>query len=95
MVSTFVTKLELDLKGFNKTFKMTLKQVYNVNNNQLTITLPENFHGKKQVMVIVEDIEESQLNKYLLMKKAATDLLFLSDIQEINSDFKNIDSENI
>jgi len=74
---------------------MTLKQVYNVNNNQLTITLPENFHGKKQVMVIVEDIEESQLNKYLLMKKAATDLLFLSDIQEINSDFKNIDSENI
>jgi hypothetical protein len=74
---------------------MTLKQVYNVNNNQLTINLPENFRGKKQVMVIVEDIEESQLNKYLLMKKAATDLLFLSDIQEINSDFKNIDSENI
>jgi hypothetical protein len=74
---------------------MTLKQVYNVNNNQLTINLPENFRGKKQVMVIVEDLEQSQLNKYLLMKKAATDLLFLSDIQEINSDFKNIDSENI
>ena len=74
---------------------MTLKQVYNVNNNQLTINLPENFRGKKQVMVIVEDIEESQLDKYILMKKAATDLLFLSDIQEINFDFKNIDSENI
>ena len=74
---------------------MTLKQVYNVNNNQLTINLPENFRGRKQVMVIVEDIEEVQLDKYLLMKKAATDLLFLSDIQEISSDFKNIDSENI
>lgn len=74
---------------------MTLKQVYNVNNNQLTINLPENFRGRKQVMVIVEDIEESQLDKYLLMKKAATDILFLSDIQEISSDFKNIDSENI
>jgi hypothetical protein len=74
---------------------MTLKQVYDVNNNQLTIDLPENFRGRKQVMVIVEDIEQVQLDKYLLMKKAATDLLFLSDIQEINSDFKNIDSENI
>ena len=74
---------------------MTLKQVYNVNNNQLTINLPENFRGRKRVMVIVEDIEETQLDKYLLMKKAATDILFLSDIQEISSDFKNIDSENI
>ncbi|NDP26508.1 MAG: hypothetical protein GZ087_03635 [Flavobacterium sp.] len=74
---------------------MILKQVYNVSNNQLTINLPENFRGRKQVMVIVEDIEESQLDKYVLMKKAATDLLFLSDIQEISSDFKKIDSENI
>jgi len=74
---------------------MTLKQVYNVNNNQLTINLPENFRGRKQVMVIVEDIEDVQLDKYILMKKAATDLLFLSDIQEITSDFRNIDSENI
>jgi hypothetical protein len=74
---------------------MTLKQVYDVNNNQLTINLPENFRGRKQVMVIVEDIEEPQLDEYLLMKKAATDLLFLSDIQEVSSDFKNIDSENI
>ncbi|HAT76448.1 MAG TPA: hypothetical protein DCS17_00220 [Flavobacterium sp.] len=74
---------------------MTLKQVYNVNNNQLTINLPENFRGRKQVMVIVEDIEETKMDKYILMKKAATDLLFLSDIQEITSDFRNIDSENI
>jgi hypothetical protein len=74
---------------------MTLKQVYEVNNNQLTINLPENFRGRKKVLVIVEDIEEAQLDKYLLMKKAATDLLFLSDIQEISSDFKNIDAENI
>lgn len=74
---------------------MTLKQVYNVNNNQLTINLPENFRGRKQVMVIVEDIEDVQLDKYILMKKAATDLLFLSDIKEITSDFRNIDSENI
>lgn len=66
---------------------MTLKQVYNVSNNQLTINLPENFRGRKQVMVIVEDIEEVQLDKYLLIKKATTDLLFLSDIEEINSDF--------
>jgi hypothetical protein len=74
---------------------MTLKQVYNVNNNQLTINLPENFRGRKQVMVIVEDIDDSRLDKYVLMKKAATDLLFLSDVQDVSSDFKNIDSENI
>lgn len=40
---------------------MTLKQVYNVNNNQLTINLPENFRVTKQVMAIVEDIEDVQL----------------------------------
>ena len=74
---------------------MTLKQVYNVNNNQLTINLPKNFHGRKQVMVIVEDIEEAQMDKYLLMNEAATDLFFLSDIQELSLDFKNIDLENI
>ncbi|QBN19645.1 hypothetical protein [Flavobacterium nackdongense] len=74
---------------------MTLKQVYKVNNNQLTISLPENFRGRKQVMVIVEDIEEAQLDKIILMKKAATDSLFLSDIQELSADFKNIDAENV
>jgi hypothetical protein len=74
---------------------MTLKQVYSVNNNQLIINLPEKFNGKKQVMVIVEDIDEVQLDKYSLMKQASIDLLFLSDIKEISSDFKNIDSENI
>jgi hypothetical protein len=74
---------------------MTLKQVYNVNNNQLIINLPEKFNGKKQVMVIVEDIDEVQLDKYSLMKQASIDLLFLSDIKEISSHFKNIDSENI
>ena len=74
---------------------MTLKQVCNIHNNQLTINLPENFYGKTKVMVIVEDIKDDVLDKDLLMKKAATDLLFFKDINEINDDFKFIDHETL
>ena len=72
---------------------MTLKQVCNINNNQLIINLPEKFSGRKKVMVIVEDIDDFVMDKNQLMKKAATDLLFLQDINEVNEDFDFIDNE--
>jgi hypothetical protein len=72
---------------------MTLKQVCNINNNQLIINLPKKFYGRKKVMVILEDIDELVADKFLLMKKAATDLLFLQDINEVNEDFDFVDSE--
>ena len=89
-------ELEMVALKFIKFLKlMTLKQVCNIHNNQLTINLPENFYGKTKVMVIVEDIRDDVLDKDLLMKKAATDLLFFKDINEINDDFKFIDHETL
>ncbi len=74
---------------------MTLKQIYHIDNNRLIIDLPENFRGKKSVMVIVEDIKRSYEDKCTLMKEAANDPLYLSDIKEVTNDFKYADLENI
>ncbi|MDZ7778084.1 MAG: hypothetical protein U5L09_21930 [Bacteroidales bacterium] len=73
---------------------MTFENIYEVKkDNQLIINLPERFRSKKKVKVIIEDIEESRQNKIKLMKQASKDPLFLSDINEINSDFMDSDRE--
>ena len=75
---------------------MTLKRIYELNNsNELIIQLPENFKNIKRVLVTVEDSIDSKVSKLELLKKASSDLLFLSDIKEINDDFNNIDGETI
>jgi hypothetical protein len=72
---------------------MTIRQVCDIKNNQLIINLPEDFRNKKSVFVTVEDSVDKYSEKMLLLKKAATDPLFIADIKEIKDDFKTIDLE--
>ena len=73
---------------------MTFEKTYEVKkDNRLIIKLPERFRSKKRVKVIIEDIEESRQDKIKLIKQASKDPLFLSDINEINSDFEDSDRE--
>lgn len=61
--------------------------------NKIILTLPERFKSKKKVRVIIEDIDDSRIEKIKLLKKAAKDPLFLSDINDIISDFQDSDHE--
>jgi hypothetical protein len=72
---------------------MTYKQVCKVNNNQIIITLPEDFKNKKQVTIMIDDEVDTKTQKLEMMKQAAKDPLFLSDIKEIQHDFDSIDNE--
>ena len=74
---------------------MTYKQVCNVNNNQVIITLPADFKGKKQVTVVVDDLVDARIQKLAMLKNASKDPLFLADIAEIQQDFDNIDNETL
>jgi molybdopterin biosynthesis enzyme MoaB len=74
---------------------MTIRQVYKVENNQLIIQLPDSFKGKSKLMVTVDDSVDTKVEKLNLLKNAASDPLFLSDILEISDDFSHIDSEKI
>ena len=66
---------------------MTLRKIVDIINNQLILTLPESFKGKQKVLVIVDDNLEIKSDKMLLLKLAATDPLFLADIEEVKNDF--------
>lgn len=73
---------------------MTFEKTYEVQkDNRLIIKLPERFRTKKRVRVIIEDVDESRQEKIELLSKASKDPLFLSDINEISSDFKDSDNE--
>ena len=73
---------------------MTYKKTYDVQkNNQLVINLPDRFRSKKKVRVTIEDVEENRDEKISMLKKAANDPIFLSDIAEIDSDFNYSDNE--
>lgn len=72
---------------------MTHRHIYEVNDHKLIIDLPKEFKNKMKVIVTVDDIN-SNASKLQLLKEATTDLLFLSDIKEVNDDFKQIDSED-
>ena len=73
---------------------MTFEKTYEVQkDNRLIIKLPERFKSKKRVKVIIEDIDDSRQEKIKLLSKASRDPLFLSDINEVNSDFADSDSE--
>ena len=73
---------------------MTFEKTYEIKkDNRLIIKLPERFRSIKRVKVIIEDVDESRLEKINLLKKAPNDPLFLSDINEVNSDFKDSDRE--
>jgi hypothetical protein len=74
---------------------MTYRKVCSVENNKVIINLPDDFKGKKQVMVVVDDLADTKAQKLELMKLAAKDPLFLADIKEIQDDFDSIDHENL
>jgi len=73
---------------------MTFEKTYEIKkDNQLIIKLPERFRSKKRVKVTIEDVDESRQEKINLLKKASNDPLFISDVNEVNSDFKDSDRE--
>jgi len=75
---------------------MTFEKTYEVQkNNQLIIKLPRRFKGQRKVRVIVEDIEDDRNQKIELLKKAAKDPIFLTDIDEVASDFRISDNEQL
>lgn len=79
---------------FYKIANMTFEKTYEVpKNNRLIIQLPERFKSKKRVKVIIEDVDDLKQEKIELLKKASKDPLFLSDINEVTSDFEDSDNE--
>jgi hypothetical protein len=73
---------------------MTFEKTYEIQkDNRLIIKLPERFKSKKRVKVIIEDVDDSRQEKIKLLSKASKDPLFLSDINEVSSDFADSDSE--
>lgn len=75
--------------------RMTFEKTYEISNNELKIKLPKKFSSVKKVRVIVEDAETERSKKIQLLKKASTDPLFNSDIEEIKNDFQYSDKEAI
>jgi hypothetical protein len=69
---------------------MTLTKLYKVTDNQLIITLPIGFKDK-QVLVTIDDKPSLNKDKISMMKLAAKDPLYLSDLQEVNDDFEGIE----
>jgi hypothetical protein len=73
---------------------MTFEKIYDIQKNiQLVINLPDRFRSKKRVRVVIEDVDDNRDEKISLLKKAANDPVFLSDIAEIDSDFRYSDNE--
>ncbi len=72
---------------------MTVRQVYNPKNNQIIINLPETFKGKKHVVVTIDDAVDTKAEKFLQIKNAAFDPLFLADVKSINDDFERLEDE--
>jgi hypothetical protein len=73
---------------------MTLRQIYTVKNNRLTINLPVSMKNRKRVLVTVEDVVGGHDEKLLMMAMAVKDPLYLADLEEVNDDFKDIESES-
>jgi hypothetical protein len=73
---------------------MTIKKMYKIEGDQLIINLPENLKSSgKKVLVIIEDYDSLTEKKIKLVKKAASDPLFLEDVSEITKDFEFSDLE--
>ncbi len=74
---------------------MTYRQVCSIENNKVTINLPDDFKEKKQVMVIVDDLTDTKAQKLEIMKQASKDPIFLADINDVQDDFDSIDHESL
>jgi len=70
---------------------MTFEQTYELDkDNQLLIKLPENFKKGQKVLVSVKEADEGRAKKIRMLANAATDPLFVSDMNEIREDFKSL-----
>ncbi len=72
---------------------MTVSMICQVNNNQIIVTLPPEFASHKEVHIEIDDLISERDRKLEIMRNVKSDALFLSDIEEINQDFKFIDGE--
>jgi hypothetical protein len=89
-----MTKSKKKICIFTKKLYMTFEKTYEIQkDNRLIIKLPDRFKSKKRVKVIIEDVDESRQDRIEMLKKASKDPLFLSDINEITSDFGDSDNE--
>ena len=69
---------------------MSIEQIVDVpESGNLFIQLPDDLKKKKQVKVIIEDVDEDREAKIALLRQAATDPLFLADMEEVNKDFED------
>jgi hypothetical protein len=48
-----------------------------------------------KVLVTIDDVTDSTATKLLLLKQAATDPLFLADVEAVRNDFSPIDNEGL
>ena len=74
---------------------MSHRNIYEVTDNQLIISLPKEFKNKTKVLVTIDDVTDSKATKLLLLKQAAMDPLFLANIEEARNDFDPIDNEGL
>jgi len=75
---------------------MSFKEIFDVpKNHQLTIQIPQDFAPNNKVVVTVEEVPLSKKDKLKLMKKAASDPDYINDMEEVNSDFDNINDEDL
>ena len=77
---------------------MTYRQLYKITDTTLVITLPLAFKNK-QVLITIDDKVTPRASggkdKIALMKLAAKDPLYLSDLKEVNDDFEGIEHETL
>lgn len=74
---------------------MTLKKVYQITGNELVIHIPDTFRDKKKVLVVIDDSIDTVDKKLDLLKKAASDPVFLKDVKEISEDFAALENESL
>ena len=73
-------------------FDMVYRQTYNITESQIVMTIPVSFINKT-VLITIDDKPLPESDKMSLMRQAATDPLFLSDLKEVNGDFDGIQHE--
>ncbi|NTS40156.1 hypothetical protein HRG84_04495 [Flavisolibacter sp. BT320] len=73
---------------------MSIEQIVDVPpGGELTIQLPSPLKNSKQVKVVIEEVPETLDAKIALLNKASQDEDFLADLQAVNEDFENSDSQ--
>jgi hypothetical protein len=72
---------------------MPIEQIVDVPaSGQLTIQIPDSFKDRRQIRLIIDDIEDTLEIKIALLKKACNDKDFLRDLEEVNKDFQFAES---